>query len=96
MNARSAPTADITERPNSKRCYTKATAVPHSIFSSGMVSLGATMAITGVISLSTLNAEESDAALHAAEDRLLDRLWQMPFYLTTARPHRAETTAPSG
>src|ERR1700732_4312950 len=30
MNARIAPAADITERPNSKRCHTKATAVSGS------------------------------------------------------------------
>src|SRR3981081_3515091 len=40
-------------------------------------------------------AAEPEVALQAAEDRLLDRLWQMPFYLTTARPHRAEETAQS-
>jgi hypothetical protein len=96
MNARIAPAADITEGPNSKRCHTKATAVSRSTFRSGMLSLGATMAIACVISLGTLNAEESDAALRAAEDRLLDRLWQMPFYLTIARPHRTEAAAPSG
>jgi hypothetical protein len=39
-----------------------------------------------------LNAEESDTALRVAENRLLDRLWQMPFYLATARPLRPRTT----
>jgi len=57
---------------------------------------GATIAILCALFSSDLNAEESDAALRAAEGRLLGRLWQMPFYLTTARPHRAEATAPSG
>ncbi len=96
MNARIAPAADITERPNSKRCHTKATAVSRSTFRSGMLSLGATMAIACVISLGTLNAEESDAALRAAEDRLLDRLWQMPFYLTIARPQRTVARSDCG
>jgi hypothetical protein len=50
----------------------------------------------GALFSSHLNAEEVDTALRIAEDRLLDRLWQMPFYLTTARPRRPETLAPSG
>src|SRR3981081_996681 len=60
-----------------------------------IVIAGATIAIFCALFSSNLNAEESDA-LRAAEGRLLDRLWQMPFYLTTARPHRFEATAPSG
>jgi hypothetical protein len=61
-----------------------------------IVFTGATIAILCALFSSDLNAEESDAPLRAAEDRLLDRLWQMPFYLTTARPHRTDATAPSG
>lgn len=53
-------------------------------------------AIFQAFASSNLNAEETDAALQAAENRLLDRLWQMPFYLTTTRPRRPETTIPSG
>ena len=60
-----------------------------------IVIAGATIAIFCALFSSNLNAEESDA-LRAAEGRLLDRLWQMPFYLTTARPRRPETTTPSG
>ena len=54
------------------------------------------LAVFQVFASSNLNAEETDVALRAAENRLLDRLWQMPFYLTTERPRRPEASAPSG
>src|ERR1700745_4362751 len=57
---------------------------------------GVAIAVVCALCSGDLNAEESDTALRAAENRLLDRLWQMPFYLTTARPRRPETMAPYG
>ena len=57
---------------------------------------GVAIAMVCALCSGNLNAEESDTVLRAAENRLLDRLWQMPFYLTTTRPRRPETTAPSG
>jgi hypothetical protein len=68
----------------------------HRLYSRSFASIRGFLILFAVLSAGNLNAEESDTALRAAEDRLLDRLWQMPFYLTTARPRRSETIAPSG
>jgi len=46
-----------------------------SIFGAGIC---ITVTVCGFFS-NKLIAEESDTVLHAAENRLLDRLWQMPF-----------------
>ncbi|HEY0792140.1 MAG TPA: hypothetical protein VGD78_13840 [Chthoniobacterales bacterium] len=39
---------------------------------------------------------EPEAALRSAENRLIQRLWQMPFYLTTARPRGSPEGAQGG
>jgi hypothetical protein len=52
------------------------------------------MAILCAFCPGALKAQESDNALRVAEDRLLDRLWQMPFYLTSTRPRRPENSLP--
>jgi hypothetical protein len=52
------------------------------------------MAVICAFCSGALKAQECDNALRVAEDRLLDRLWQMPFYLTTTRPRRPENSLP--